>query len=31
MKADKTVFMTFERSMLIPFTGHSADDDNPMY
>ena len=31
MKEDKTVFMTFERSMLIPFTGHGADDDNPMY
>jgi acyl dehydratase len=25
-KADGTVFMTFERSMLIPFRGHAVDD-----
>ena len=31
MKDDSAVFMTFERSMLIPFAGHGADDSNPMY
>ena len=31
MKEDGTVFMTLERSMLIPFAGHGADADNPMY
>ena len=31
MKADGTVFMTLERSMLIPFAGYGADADNPMY
>ena len=31
MKEDGTVFMTLERSMLIPFAGYGADEDNPMY